>query len=210
MKHLYFVAGLLPLLLIACAQGTGSPTGTIPDLPTGAEVRSAVVPGGAPVYLSLLTDGGESVYQTTAAAGSIVTAVDPSAWKAKFTGRTVAIETLIPAGATDVSISPAGAQVLLLHWTMWQDKNTNGTLDDGEALALITHDRVAYSDKALSVSFQTAAPNMVQTWTLKAGWSRAAHYVYRPDDSKNQFQRSLESTLPQRYELHIPTPFTSM
>jgi hypothetical protein len=210
MKHLQLAAGLLPLLLIACTQGNSSPGGTLPELPTGAEVCSTAVPGGAPVYLSLLTDSGESVYQTTAAAGNTVTPVDPSAWKTKNIGRTVAIETLIPAGATSVNVSTAGTQVLLLHWTMWQDKNTNGKLDDGEALPLLTHDRVAYSERALSVSFQTASPKMVQTWTLSQGWSRAAHYVYRPSDGLDQFQRSLESTLPQRYELHIPTPITSM
>ena len=207
--HALWPAVLLGSLLTACSGGTASPTGTVPDLPTGAEVRHPAAPAGSPVYLSLLTDAGESLYQTAVAAGETVTSVDPAKWQGKETGRTVRADTLAPAGASNINLSAADTQVLLLHWTLWQDANNDGTLNDGEALALLTHDRVAYSSAPLTLSFQTADPKMNQSWQLAQGWSRAAHFVYLPNGSTT-YQRSLNSALPQRYDLHLPTPITSM
>lgn len=106
-----------------------------------------------------------------------------------------------------VSSEPT-AQVLLLHWVMWQDANSNGTREAGEELPLLSHDRAVYADKAVTLSFLTATPNMKQTWTFAAGWSRAAHFVYLPEDSKT-YQRTLSTDLLQRYELHEPTAITS-
>ena len=48
----------------------------------------------------------------------------------------------------------------------------------------------------------------VWTWNFAAGWSRAAHYVYLPED-RSTYQRSLSSDPVQRYELHEPTDITS-
>ena len=206
--HALWPAVLLGSLLTACSGGTASPTGTVPDLPTGAEVRHPAAPAGSPVYLSLLTDAGESLYQTAVAAGETTTSVDPVKWQGKEVGRTVRADTLAPADASTVKLSAADTQVLL-HWTLWQDSNNDGQLNDGEALPLMTHDRVAYSSAPLTLSFTTADPKMNQSWQLAQGWSRAAHYVYLPNTS-DTYRRSLSSTLPQRYELHQPTPITSM
>ena len=201
------------LLLAGCGSSTTSgvaatPGGGAPALPTGAEVRHPAAPTGNPVYLNLLSDGGESFYQVAVKAGDTSTAVDPARWRGKAAGKTGALTALVPAGATAVSNSEPAAQVLLLRWAMWQDANSNGVRDAGEDLPLMSSDRAVYADKAVTLSFQTAAPDMKQTWTFAAGWSRAAHYVYLPDDSAT-YQRSLNSDPVQRYELHEPTPVTS-
>ena len=193
------------LLLAGCGAGTSTsavpatPGGGAPALPTGAEVRHPAAPTGNPVYLNLLSDGGESFYQVAVKAGDTSTAVNPAKWRGTA---------LVPAGANSVSNCEPSAQVLLLRWAMWQDTNSNGTRDAGEDLPLMSHDRAAYADKAVTLSFLTAAPNMKQTWNFAAGWSRAAHYVYLPDDSST-YQRSLSSDPVQRYELHELTPITS-
>ena len=202
------------LLLAGCGAGTSisavptTPGGGAPALPTGAEVRHPAAPTGNPVYLNLLSDGGESFYQVAVKAGDTSTAVNPAKWRGKEVGKTGALTALVPAGANSVSNSEPSAQVLLLRWAMWQDTNSNGTRDAGEDLPLMSHDRAAYADKAVTLSFLTAAPNMKQTWNFAAGWSRAAHYVYLPDDSTT-YQRSLSSDPVQRYELHELTPITS-
>ena len=209
MLHALLPTALLGSLLTACSAGTASPTGTRPDLPTGAEVRHPAAPSGSPVYLSLLSDSGESFYQTSVAAGASSTTVDPSKWLGKEVGKTETVSALVPESATNLKFSYASAQVLLLHWVIWQDKNSNGKLDDGESLPLLSHDRVVYAAEPVSVSFTTPSPKMNQTWTFAKGWSRAAHFVYLPQDTAT-YQRSLTTTLPQRFELHLPTPITSM
>lgn len=199
--------GLLPLGLIACgAATTGTPDGGRPPLPTGAEVRFPAAPANA--YLTLLTEGGQSVYQISVGVGKTSAEVDPARWTAT-SAQAVAVETLIPAGTTAApTVSAAGTKVLLLHWMMWRDANTNGTRDAGEELALLSHDRVAYASADVTVDFTTTTPNMHQTWTLKSGWSRAEHYVYLPRDTAT-YQRTLSSSSLNRTTLHLPTPVTS-
>jgi hypothetical protein len=201
------------LLLAGCGGGSGSvastpalPGGGAPALPTGAEVRHPAAPVGNPVYLSLMSDADESFYQVAVKAGDTVTAINPVKWRGKEVGKTVDVSTLIPAGAVQAPTS--ASQVLLLHWAMWQDANSNGARDAGETLPLLSHDRAVYSDKAGTATFRTATPNMDQNWNFTQGWSRAAHYVYLPEDS-SAYQRSLASDPVQRYELHEPTDITS-
>lgn len=200
------VLGVLPLGLMACgAASTASPGGR-PALPTGAEVRFPAAPTGA--YLNLLTDAGLSVYQISVSAASTSAEVDPAKWVAT-SSQAVAVETLIPTGTVGTpTVSAPGTKVLLLHWLMWQDKNTNGTRDAGEDLALLSHDRVAYAGAAVTVDFTTATPDMHEKWTLSAGWSRAEHYVFLPSNTAT-YQRTLSSNTLNRTTLHLPTPVTS-
>ena len=202
------------LLLAGCGTSTSVsgvpsvPGGGAPALPSGAEVRHPAAPTGTPVFLTLLSDSGESFYQVAVEAGATSTEVDPARWRGKSVGKTAALTALLPARASGVSNSEPTAQVLLLRWAMWQDANSNGAREVGEDLPLMSSDRAVYTDKAVTLGFQTTAPNMQQTWNFAAGWSRAAHYVYLPDDSAT-YQRSLSSDPVQRYELHEPTPITS-
>lgn len=207
MKHLTLLT-LLGLTLTACSGGgTGGPTGGRPPLPTDVEVRHPAAPSGASVYLNLLTDAGESVYQKAVTAGSTRTEVDPTAWKARST-LAQPIEALLPSGATNVSVSKTGVPVLFLHWVMWQDRDGNGQRSEAETLDLMSHDRAVYAAEAVSASFTTAAPNMMQRWRFAPGWSRAEHYVYLPKGDTT-YRRSLETAGLQRYELHVTTPVTS-
>lgn len=199
---------MLVVGLAACSQSATSPTGGRPDLPTGAEVRYPAAPGGTPVYLSLLSDAGESFYQVTAAAGSTATTVDPSLWRGREAGKTAAISALLPTGATNVVASEPSAQVLALRWVMWQDRNSDGVRQDSEVLPLLSHDRVVYADRPVTLRFTTATPDMAQRWTFAAGWTRAAHLVYLPSGS-GTYIRTLSSDPLQRYELHLLTPVTS-
>ena len=201
------------LLLAGCGSSTtpavaANPGGGAPALPTGAEVRHPAAPGGNPVFLNLLSDAEDSYYQVAVRAGDTSMAVNPVKWRGKETGKTGALTALLPAGASGVSNSEPAAQVLLLHWVMWQDANSNGARDAGEDLPLMSSDRAVYADKAVTVDFKTASPDMQQHWNFAAGWSRAAHYVYLPEDNST-YQRSLSSDPVQRYELHEPTPITS-
>ena len=200
---------LLGSVLTACGASSAPIDGTRPTLPTGAEVRHPAAAVGVATYLSLANDAGASVYQIPVTPDSTVTEIDPALLSNKQTGNTVAIETLIPPTASGVTVSPAGAQVLRLHWVMWQDKNSDGQLSEGEALPLLTHDEVVYAGQAVSVSFQTIDPKMAQTWQFSQGWNRAEHYVYLPKGG-DTFQRSLTTNALQRYELHQLTPITSM
>jgi hypothetical protein len=206
MKRLSLLA-LLGLILTACGGGTPAGTGGRPALPTGVEVRHPPAPTGASVYLNLLTEAGESVYQTAVTAASTRTEVNPAFWQSN-SGLAQPVETLLPAGATNVKVSAPGTPVLLLHWLMWQDRNSNGTRDPDEALDLMTHDRAVYAVGAVTVSFTTAEPNTAQRWQFAGGWGRAEHYVYLPQGSAT-YRRSLASQGLQRYELHVPTPVTS-
>ena len=205
MKRVLTAAALLALGLSACGQGTADTSVPgLPPLPTGVEVRFPAAP--ANTYLSLTTDAGESVYQLPVTAGQTSAAPNPLQWRAA-SERAVAAETLVPQGVT-ASLSPGGVKALLLHWVMWQDKNSDGKQDSGEALDLMTHDRVAYASAALRVTFQTTSPDMTQVWALREGWSRAEHEVYLPLGSQT-YRRSLRSADVQQYTLHVTTPITS-
>lgn len=203
----------LPLLallgaLSACGNSS-SPTGGRPALPSGVEVRYPAAPSGASVYLNLLTESGESVFQQAVTAGSTSTPinVDAASWQNRAS-LAEPVESLLPADAAEVQVSAPGTRVLLLRWLMWQDGNSNGTRDPGEALDLMTHDRVVYAGGPVTVAFTTAEPKMIQRWQLGQGWGRAEHYVYLPL-GEGTYRRSLESQGLQRYELHVPTPITS-
>ena len=200
---------LLGALLSACGQSSNAATGGRPDLPTDSEVRHPAAPKGAPVFLNLLTDANESLYQVSVAADTTSTKVNPLALGDKYQGRTVPISAALPEDAADVKVSDSAARLLLLHWVMWQDKNSNGQLDGGESLPLLTHDRVVYADRAVNVTFQTLTPDMLQSWNFAAGWSRAEHFVYQPLGTQT-FRRSLKTNGLNRFELHLPTPITSM
>ncbi len=204
MKRLTLVPLLGALALSACGS-SGSPAGgsSRPDLPTGVEVRFPAAPVGA--LLSLQDDAGVSVYQLAVAQGKTSTDVDPTKW-ASQSANAQEVNALLPADYKGSVVSAVGAKVLLLHWVMWQDANQNGKQDAGEALDLMTHDRVAYASGAVKVELTTG--NIHQVWNFKAGWSRAAHYVYLPTGS-DTYERRLESNALQRYELHVPTPVTS-
>ncbi|AZI44561.1 hypothetical protein EHF33_16760 (plasmid) [Deinococcus psychrotolerans] len=208
-----YAASALPLLLLgsllsACSQSNAA-TGGRPELPTASEVRHPAAPKGAPVFLSLLTEGNVSLYQVSVKEDATSTSVNPLALGDGYKGRTVPISEALPADAVDIKVSDATAKVVLLHWVMWQDKNNNGSLDGGESLPLLSHDRVVYADQAVNVTFQTLSPDMVQKWNFAQGWSRAAHYVYKPLDTQT-YRRSLETNGLSRFELHQPTPLTSM
>jgi len=198
----------LGLLLASCSAGNAdAPDGGRPPLPTGVEVRFPAAP--ANTYLSLLTEEGASVYQRSVTAGLTRVEVDPDGWKAEEKNAQD-VTLLLLAGIVEGSVKAniGDARARFLHWSMWQDRNTNGTRDEGETLNLMTHDRVAYASQPFTVSFKTAAPNMQQTWKLNGGWSRAEHYVYLPEGSQT-YIRSLESNPVQRYTLHVETPITS-
>ncbi|PNY81729.1 hypothetical protein [Deinococcus koreensis] len=207
MKRLIPLSLLGLLSLSACGSSApGAPDGGRPPLPSGVEVRFPAAPANA--YLNLLKEDGTSVYQISVAAGKTVTEVDP-------TGLNVLVAEARPVSAwlpatvqgTPVVSAPA-AKLNFLHWIMWRDKDSDGVRDAGEELPLMTHDRVAYASEAVTLSFQTTTPDMKQTWTLAAGWSRAEHYVYLPRDTTT-YLRSLETSALKRYTLHVTTPITS-
>lgn len=197
MKQILTLA-LGSVLLAACGQsavGSGRP-----ELSSGIEVRFPAAPTGT--YLSLLTEGGESVYQVPVAAGKTSLSVDGSKWAAQSAKALPLLDFLPVAGITGLD----GIKANFLHWMMWQDKNSDGKMNDGEALDLMTHDRVVYVSQPAEVKF--SSPNMNQVWKFTQGWSRAEHYVYLPKGSST-YQRSLTSSGLQRYELHVTTPVTS-
>lgn len=199
---------LLGLLsLSACnSSAPAAPDGGRPPLPSGVEVRFPAAPANA--YLNLLKEDGTSVYQIGVAAGKTVTEVDPGGLNTLI-AEAKPVAAWLPAGVlgTPVVSAPA-AKLNFLHWIMWQDKNNDGVRQATEELPLMTHDRVAYASEPVTVSFQTATPDMKQTWTLAAGWSRAEHFVYLPRGTTT-YLRSLESTTLGRYTLHVATPITS-
>lgn len=196
---------LLGLALTACGAASPGATGGRPPLPTGVEVRHPAAPSAT--YLNLVTEAGESVYQKAVSTGATRTEVDPAAWQGRA-NLAQAVEGWIPAGATDVKVSAPGTGAVFLRWLMWQDKDSDGQRDEGETLDLMTHDRVVYAGKAVTVDFRTATPDMVQHWQFAQGWGRAEHYVYLPLNSTT-YRRSLETQGLGRYELHVPTPITS-
>lgn len=202
------VLGGLGLLLAACGVSSpAAPDGGRPPLPTGVEVRFPAAPANA--YLSLLTDDGRSVYQLAVTAGATRAEVDPDVWQTRQQEDSAQdVTLLLPPNVVSNDLNAGDAQVLFLRWTMWQDRNANGKRDSGEALNLMTHDRVTYASQVISGTFRTSAPDMRQTWKLAGGWSRAEHYVYLPRGSKT-YTRSLESSTLQRYILHVETPITS-
>lgn len=192
-------------LLVSCSQSSpgGSGGSSRPELPTGIEVRFPAQ--SADSYLSLLNGAGENVYQVSVPAGKTSVEVDSSKWAAQSAGAQDVLK-FLPEGAGPAGLNAEGRKVNLLHWVMWQDRNSNGRLEEGEALDLMTHDRVAYASDDTEVKFST--PDMAQVWKLRKGWSRAEHYVYLPKGSTT-YQRRLETAQVQRYELHVPTPVTS-
>lgn len=189
------------LLLAACSQS--APGGERPPLESGIEVRFPPAPTDA--FLSLLTEGGESVYQVRVDAGKTSVSVDGSKW-ASQSAKALPLLDFLPGDAGPAGVSAEGIKANFLHWVMWQDKNSDGKRDSGETLDLMTHDRVVYVSQNAEVKFSST--NMQQVWRFTAGWSRAEHYVYLPKGSST-YQRSLTSSGLQRYELHVPTPVTS-
>lgn len=208
----FALMSLLGLVLAACSQNNANPddNGQIP-LPSGVSVVFPAAPDKA--HLSLVNDADDHiVYQIDVPKGKTSIDVDSGKWKTQANIDTAqAVTTLLPTDAVG-STNSNGAKVAFFHWLMWVDTNSNGTRDAGETLNLMSHDRVAYADTAVSASFTTTAPKMQQTWNLVQGWSRAEHYVYLPSvpSDNTTFQRSLQSSGLQRYTLHEETPLTSM
>ena len=93
------------LLLAGCGSSTSVsgvpsiPGGGAPALPSGAEVRHPAAPTGNSVYLTLLSDNGESFYQVAVKEGATSTEVDPAKWRGKAVGKTGVLTALLPAGA---------------------------------------------------------------------------------------------------------------
>lgn len=200
MKHVMILA-LGGVLLAACSAANSG--GERPPLESGIEVRFPAAPTDA--YLNLLNETGESVYQVRVEAGKTSVSVDGSKWAAQSANAQPILD-FLPSDATNVSVNTAGIKATFLHWVMWQDKNSDGKMNDGEALNLMTHDRVVYVSQDAEVKFSSTSMN--QVWKFTSGWSRAEHYVYLPKDSTT-YQRSLTTNGLQRYELHVPTPVTS-
>ena len=189
------------VLLASCSAANSG--GERPPLESGIEVRFPPAPTDA--FLSLLTAGGESVYQVRVDAGKTSVSVDGSKW-ASQSAKALPLLDFLPGDAGPAGVSAEGIKANFLHWVMWQDKNSDGKRDSGETLDLMTHDRVVYVSQNAEVKFST--PSMNQVWKLNQGWSRAEHYVYLPKDS-GTYKRFLTSSGLQRYELHVPTPVTS-
>lgn len=202
MKHTLLLL-LGGILLASCSQSNAGDGSSRPPLPTGISVRFPAAPANA--YLSLLTEGGESVYQLPVPAGQTSIAVDSTKWAAQ-SANALPILDFLPGNASAAGVNAEGIKANLLHWVMWQDKNTNGTRDDSETLDLMSHDRVVYASQDAELKFST--PNMNQVWNFKQGWSRAEHYVYLPNGS-NIYERRLSTAALQRYDLHVATPITS-
>lgn len=189
------------VLLASCSAANSG--GERPPLESGIEVRFPAAPTGA--YLSLLTEGGESVYQVPVEAGKTSVSVDGTKWTAQ-SANAQPLPNFRPADAGPAGVSADGIKANFLHWVMWQDRNSDGKMNEGEALDLMTHDRVVYVSQNAEMKFST--PDTVQVWKFTQGWSRAEHYVYLPKGGST-YQRSLTSSGLQRYELHVPTPVTS-
>ncbi|MDO4245099.1 MAG: hypothetical protein Q4C89_03655 [Deinococcus sp.] len=189
---------VLTSALVSCGQNGSAPDlGGLPPLATGITVRFDAAP--ANTYLTLSTEGGEVVYQKAVSEGAMSFAPDLNDWRS-LSSRAAPIKL-----NTGVTTEP----LLFLKWGMFQDKNTNGKPDEGEWLDRMTHDRVAYAEKAVKVEFDTETPAMHHVWTLNQGWTRAEHYVYRPLGSST-FQRLSRSTAAWDFWLHTATPVTSM
>lgn len=189
---------LVTSALVSCAQqGAGPDLGGLPPLPSGITVRFDAAP--ANTYLTLSTEGGEVVYQKAVNEGAMSFTPDLNDWRS-LSSRAAAIKL-----NTGVTTEP----LLFLKWGMFQDKNKSGKPDEGEWLDRMTHDRVAYAEKAFRVEFDTETPPMHHVWALSQGWSRAEHYVYRPLGSST-FQRLSRSTAAWDFWLHPATPVTSM
>lgn len=199
-------------LLAACSMGGGGvPTGGgRPDLPSVSRVSFPAPLGGDRLYLRLQDENGTSVYQVGVPGSAREVSISPGGWLGKQGGLTLhPLSELLPTGAANVVQSNPSAQAALLEWVVWRDVNANGVLDPGEALDLMTHDRVLYASAPATLSFTTADPDMRQSWALTAGWSRAEHYVYLPD-GQSQYLRSFQSTASYVFSLHAPTPDNSM
>lgn len=189
---------VLTSALVSCGQNSSAPDlGGLPPLATGITVRFDAAP--ADTYLTLSTEGGEVVYQKAVGEGARSFTPDLNDWR-NLSSRAAPIK--LSSGVTTEAL-------LFLKWGMFQDRNKSGKPDDGEWLDRMTHDRVAYAEKAVKVEFDTEAPPMHHLWTLNQGWSRAEHYVYRPLGS-GTFQRLSRSTALWDFWLHPATPLTSM
>lgn len=207
--------GLLLLggLLAACSMGgtaSGPTGGGRPELPSVSRVSFPAPLGGEHLYLRLQDEHGTSVYQVGVPGSAREVSIRPGDWMVRQDSLTLhPLSELLPEGATDLQLDSPDAQVALLEWVVWRDSNANSVLDPGEALDLMTHDRVVYASGPGSARFTTAGPDLRQTWTLTAGWSRAEHYVYRPN-AGGPFLRSFQSTASYVFSLHEPTPENSM
>lgn len=192
---------VLTSALVSCGQNGSAPDlGGLPPLPSGITVRFDAAP--ANTYLTLSTDedaASKVVYVRAVPTGATSYTPDLNDWKALSKD---AQPLSLPGGQT----TPA---VLFLKWGMFQDKNSNGKPDDGEWLDRMTHDRVAYAEKAFQAEFDSPG-NMRQSWTIAAGWSRAEHYVYAPREDKYDYRRLSRSTAAWDFWLHTATPVTSM
>ncbi len=138
---------LLTSALVSCGQGSPAPDlGGLPPLATGITVRFDAAP--ADTYLTLSTEGGEVVYQKAVGEGARSFTPDLNDWR-NLSSRAAPIK--LSSGVTTEAL-------LFLKWGMFQDKNKSGKPDDGEWLDRMTHDRVAYAEKAVKVEFDTETP----------------------------------------------------
>ena len=192
---------LLGAALVSCGQQKAAPDlGGLPPLDSGITVRFDAAPENTFLTLSTGEDAASRVvYQRAVPAGARSFKPDLNDWKALLKN---AAPITLPGGQT----TPA---VLFLKWGMYQDRNANGQPDAGEWLDRMTHDRVAYAEKAFQVEFDSPA-SVRQSWNIASGWSRAEHYVYAPLDDKYDYRRFSRSSPLWDFTLHVETPLSSL
>lgn len=91
--------------------------------------------------------------------------------------------------------TPSDAQLYLLSPLIYQDKNDNKLVDDGE-IFLTTKDQVVYSTKAFVGSYTDtlAGSPLEATVYINAGWSQLEYYLYGLTADENKYRLVFSST----------------
>ena len=186
--------------------GGSRPTARVTSLFEFPEIAT-----GAKTYLQFRDPAGKSVKQEELKAGETSRVIEIQNLGTPLEADLSAPLSFKPADATVVQgPTPSSAKIYGLAPVIYADRNSNGTLDDGELL-LMTHDRVLYSSAAFTAAYSQAVGGKTMTTRVNAqtGWTRLEHYVYLPRDS-SEYKRSLTSTVDRTFYLHKVTPETSM
>jgi hypothetical protein len=215
-KWISAVSGTM-IALSACSATSPTSATPIPGGPPLARETalfefSRAIPAGKPVYLAFVDTDKKVITSYSLEAAIVKKEVDVSKLGEPFsTVLKPALSFISPTAQNVVGPNPSDVKIYPLSPVVYQDKNENSIIDDGE-LFLTTKDYIIYSTKAFTGSYTDTLEGkpLEATLYVNAGWSQLEYYIYGPTIQGNKYRLIQNSTKESNFNMKDPTTLGSI